>query len=147
VLELFDQVELDRPVGRRYYRLDKPRDTAGPTGSAVAVGYGKVWVLTCGTCNTGGHNGELLEFDPARGKVVRRFPVGRQGPNAVAIGAGYVWLANQVDESVTQRDPKTGRIVRRIRVGDPGSAAICGIAAGRDALWVAVGNRNCESST
>src|SRR5262249_39421796 len=124
---------------------DKARDTAGPTGSAVAVGYGRVWVLTCGTCNTGGHNGELLEFDPAQGKGGKRVPVGRQGANGIAGGAGAVWVANQVDASVTQRDPKTGRIVRTIPVGDPANAAICGIAAGRDALWVAVGNRNCES--
>ena len=131
---------------KQYYQLDKGRDTAGPTGSAVAAGYGKVWVLTCGTCNTGGHNEELLEFDPAQGEVVKRFRVDRQEPNGLAVGAGSVWVANQVDASVTQRDAQTGRIVRTIRVGDPSKAAICGIAAGRDALWVAVGNRYCEST-
>jgi DNA-binding SARP family transcriptional activator len=125
------------------YRLETG-DTSGP--SAVAVGYGKVWVLTCGNCNIGVDNQKLLEFDPDTGQVVKRIPLGSRNPNALAVGAGSVWVANQVDASVTQRDPKTGRIVRTIHVGDPANAAICGIAAGRDALWVAVGNRHCESS-
>jgi DNA-binding SARP family transcriptional activator/streptogramin lyase len=127
------------------YRLETG-DTAGP--SAVAVGYGKVWVLTCGTCNMGPGNDtqKLLEFDPDKRKVVKRIPLGSRNPNALAVGAGSVWFANQVDASVTQLDPKTRRIVRTIRVGNPRTAAICGVAASRDALWVAVGDRYCEDS-
>src|SRR5262249_58174339 len=87
---------------KRYYQLDKAHDTAGPTGSAVAVGYGRVWVLTCGTCNTGGHNGELLEFDPAKGEVVKRVPVGKKGQNDIADGAGAGMGAKDGDASVTE---------------------------------------------
>jgi hypothetical protein len=43
-------------------------------------------------------------------------------------------------------DPKTHGIVRTISVGNPSTAAICGIAATRDALWVAVGDRYCENT-
>jgi hypothetical protein len=107
-------------------------------GPAVAVGSGRVWALTS--------RDELLEFDPARGKVVKRVGVAWQKSNALAVGAGYVWVANQVDASVTQRDARTGRFVRTIRVGNPENAAICAVAAAHHALWVAVGNRNCESS-
>jgi len=128
----------------RSYRLDKTGDTAGP--QTVAYGYGKVWVLACRNCNTGNDNQELLEFDPVKGTVVKRIALGRRNPNALAVGAGFVWFVSQVDASVTQLDPKTLRIVRTIRVGKRGSAAICGIAAGSDALWAAVGNRYCESS-
>ena len=46
---------------KQSYRLETG-DTSGP--SAVAVGYGKVWVLTCGNCNIGHDNQKLLEFDP-----------------------------------------------------------------------------------
>ncbi len=128
---------------KQQYRLETG-DTSGP--SAVAVGDGKVWVLTCGTCNIGVDNQKLLEFDPATRRVVKRIPLGSRNPNALAVGAGSVWFVNQVDASVTQLDPRTLRIVRTIPVGKPESAAICGIAASRDALWVAVGARYCEDT-
>ncbi len=116
----------------------------GDTGPpAAAVGYGKVWVLARANSNVAD---KLLEFDPVQGKVVRRFPIGKNKPNGLAVGAGSVWIANQTDASLTQRDPKTGRPIRTIHIGNPQRAAICGIAADRAALWVAVGNRNCESS-
>src|SRR5205823_5505664 len=105
------------------YRLETG-DTSGP--SAVAVGYGKVWVLTCGTCNIGADNQKLLEFDPDKQKVVKRIPLGLREPNSLAVGAGSVWLTNQIDASVTQLDPRTGRIVRTIPVGEPRTAATCG---------------------
>jgi DNA-binding SARP family transcriptional activator/streptogramin lyase len=128
---------------KQSYRLETG-DTSGP--SAVAVGYGKVWVLTCGNCNIGYDNQKLLEFDPDRGKIVKRIPLGSRNPNALAVGAGFVWFANQIDASVTQLDPKTHGIVRSVSVGSPSTAAICGIAATRDALWVAVGDRYCENT-
>jgi DNA-binding SARP family transcriptional activator/streptogramin lyase len=92
---------------KQSYRLENG-DTAGP--SAVAVGFGKVWVLTCGTCNIGADNQKLLEFDPGTGRVVKRIPLGSRNPNALAVGAGSVWLVSQVDASVLQLDPKTRRI-------------------------------------
>src|SRR5437764_1965139 len=124
------------------YRLETG-DIAGP--SAVAVGDGKVWVLTFGTCNVGVANQKLLEFDPGTGRVVKRIPLGSRNPNALAVGAGSVWLVNQVDASVMQLDPKTRRI-RTFPVGNPRTASICGIAATRDAVWVAVGDRYCEDT-
>ena len=126
------------------YRLETG-DTSGPI--AVAVGYGKVWALTCGHCNQGPGNDtqKLLEFDPNKRKVVKRIPLGSRNPNALAVGAGSIWLVNQVHASVMQLDPKTYKI-RSIPVGNPKSAAICGIAASPSALWVAVGDRNCEDS-
>jgi DNA-binding SARP family transcriptional activator len=125
------------------YRLEKG-EWGGPI--AVGVGYGKVWVLTCGTCGIGGDTQQLLEFDPDKRRVVKRFPFDTQQPNALAVGAGSVWLVNQVHASVMQLDPKTRRI-RTIPVGNPGTAAICGIAATRDALWVAVGKYPCEDTS
>src|SRR5947208_5415065 len=124
------------------YRLETG-DTAGP--SAVAVGDGKVWVLTCGTCNIGVDNQKLLEFDPGTGRVVKRIPLGSRNPNALAVGAGSVSLVSQVDASVLQLDPKTRRI-RTIPLGNPRTASICGIAATRDAVWAAVGDRYCEDT-
>jgi streptogramin lyase len=125
------------------YRLETG-DTGGPL--AVAVGDRKVWVLMCGTCNTGPDNRELFEFDPDKRQVLRQIPLGDRRPNSLAVGAGFVWLTNQVDASVTQLDPKTGRIVRTIPVGEPRTAATCGIAASRGAVWVTIGDRHCVSS-
>jgi DNA-binding SARP family transcriptional activator/streptogramin lyase len=127
---------------RHAYRLENG-DTSGP--AAVAVGDRKVWVLACGRCNTGGHNQKLLEFDPTKHKVVHRFPLGKRNPNGLAFGAGFVWIASQVDASVLRLDPRTRRI-QDFPVGNPKNAVICGIAASRDSLWVAVGARHCESS-
>ena len=124
------------------YRLDTG-DTAGPVG--VSVGYGRVWVLNCGTCNGPTDNQELIEFDPNKRRVVKRIALTGRNPNALAVGAGSVWLVDQVHASLIQLDPKTHHM-RIIPVGDPRSAAICAIAASRDALWVAVGNRYCEDS-
>jgi streptogramin lyase len=125
------------------YRLDETGDTAGP--SAVAVGDNRVWVLTCGNCNQGQDTQKLLEFDPGKRKVVWRKPLGSRNPNALAVGAGSVWLVSQVDASVLQLDPKTRRI-RTIPVGNPRTASTCGIAATRDAVWAAVGDRYCEDT-
>jgi streptogramin lyase len=103
-------------------------------------------VLTCGNCNQGHDTQKLLEFDPDKRKVVWRKPLGTRNPNALAVGAGSVWIVSQVDASVLQLDPKTHRTVRIISVGEPGTASICGIAASRDAVWVAVGDRYCEDT-
>jgi DNA-binding SARP family transcriptional activator len=125
------------------YRL-QTGDTYVP---GIAVGNGKVWVLTsCGTCALPDTH-KLLEFDPNRRRVVHRFPLGLREPNSVAVGAGYVWFTNQIDASVTQLDPRSGRIIRTIPVGEPRTAATCGIAATHDAVWVTIGdNHPCVSS-
>jgi streptogramin lyase len=93
----------------------------------------------------GGATQQLLEFDPAKRRVVKRFQLGMQEPNALTVGAGSVWLVNQVLARVMQLGPKTRRI-RTIPIGNPINAAICGIAASRDALWVAVGKYPCEDT-
>jgi len=111
----------------------------------VAVGYGKVWVLNCGTCNGPIDNQKLLEFDPRERRVVKRISLRGRNPNALAVGAGSVWVVDQVHASLMQLNPKTHRI-RTVPVGNPKNAAICAIAASHDALWVAIGNRNCEDS-
>jgi DNA-binding SARP family transcriptional activator/streptogramin lyase len=123
----------------RSYRLERG-DVGGPT--AVAYGGRNVWVLTCGGCV----NQKLLEFDPQKEKVIGRFLVGNRNPDALAVGAGSVWLTDQIDASVAQINPKTLRILRTIPIGKPGAEDICGIAATHDAVWVAVGDAPCEDT-
>jgi DNA-binding SARP family transcriptional activator/streptogramin lyase len=122
------------------YRLEN-----GDLPQAVAYGGGKVWVLTCG-CSSGGPDQRVLEFDPAKHRVVEVFPVGTLKLDvALAFGAGYVWLTDRANASVVRLDPKTRR--RRIfPVGNPRTKALCGIAATRNTVWVAVGYKICEDS-
>ena len=130
-----------RPATRRpqTYRLEN-----GDSPLAIAYGGGKAWVLTCG-CN-GGPDQKVLEFDPEKGRVAKHFLVGTLSPNAaLAFGAGYVWLTDRANASVVRLDPRT-RHIHTIPVGNPRTKAICGIAATRNAVWVAVGYHTCEDS-
>ena len=78
VMELTDR-HADLASGTGALRLET-RNTAAP--SALAVGYGKVWVLTCGNCNDGGDNQKLLEFDPALKRLVKPIPAWKLHPDA-----------------------------------------------------------------
>jgi DNA-binding beta-propeller fold protein YncE len=59
----------------------------------------------------------------------------------LAVGAGSVWLAGGL---VSEVDPTTAKVARTIRVGGT-TKTPCGIAATRDAVWVAIGDRFCDT--
>jgi YVTN family beta-propeller protein len=54
------------------------------------------------------------------------------GPTGIALGAGAVWVANSLDNSVSKLDAATGDVVRTITVGGTPS----GVAFGLGAVWV-----------
>jgi peptide/nickel transport system substrate-binding protein len=58
--------------------------------------------------------------------------VGR-GPDAVAVGAGAVWVADELDDAVTRIDPVRRNAVTTVAVGSAPSA----VAVGAGAVWVA----------
>ena len=66
------------------------------------------------------------------GQVVDRIPVGR-GPGGVAVGDGEVWVANQLDGTVSEVNPAAGTVVATIGVGNGPDA----IAFGYRSVWVA----------
>lgn len=100
----------------------------GVAPSAVAVGFGSVWVASRndGTVSR-------IEAGSGRAELTTGFPrpseVG-QGPLAIAAGEGAVWVA-AADGTVTRIDPGTGAARAVARVSDPG-----GIAAGGGSVWV-----------
>jgi YVTN family beta-propeller protein len=76
--------------------------------------------------------GNLLLRVNSSGHVIDRIPVGH-GPAGVTVGDGEVWVANELDGTVSEVNPAAGRQVAAIRVGIGPSA----IAFGYGSVWVA----------
>jgi YVTN family beta-propeller protein len=92
----------------------------------VAVGEGSVWV-------TGDVlNPTLWRIDPERRRRTTAIAL-PFGPDAVAVAEGTVWVANQLDDSVTRVDARSGRVGPTIDVGHEPVA----LAASKGLVWVA----------
>ena len=76
--------------------------------------------------------GGVIRVDPATNRVVARIKTGR-GPIGVAFGAGSVWVANWLANTVTRIDPATGKALATIKVTATGPE---GMAFGASSLWV-----------
>ncbi len=105
---------------------DEPRISAavdvGQRPSAVASGYGSVWV-------TNSTDGSVSRIKPGT-EVSVPVSVGAS-PSGVAVGAGAVWVANSGDATVSKIDPATSRTVTiPVRPGPTGII----VAAGK--VWV-----------
>ena len=97
----------------------------------VAVGQGAVWLLAA--------NGDISRVDPTSYRIADNIPIGNR-PTAIATGAGSVWVADSIDNTVTRIDPAGANAVATpILVGQAPSA----IAVGDGAVWVA----NTEDDT
>ena len=103
------------------------RVTTGNGPTAVAVGFGDIWV-------TDSFENTVSRVDPT-GVVTAPIPVGR-GASAIAVGEGAVWVVDSLDDTVVRIDPQTNSVTTTISVGDYPS----GIAVGAHAVWVT--NRN-----
>jgi serine/threonine-protein kinase len=74
-----------------------------------------------------------MKIDTGRRQVVQTVPVGRN-PDAMAVGGGAVWVANEGDGTVTRIDQSTGNVMdRAIQVGGSPKA----IAFAEGSVWVA----------
>jgi YVTN family beta-propeller protein len=92
--------------------------------NGVAYGAGAAWV-------TDSADNFLLRVDSA-GQVIDRIPVG-SGPAGVTVGDGEVWVANELDGTVSEVNPGAGTQVATIGVGVGPDA----IAFGYGSVWVA----------
>lgn len=117
--------------GPKVDRIDPVTDSvtlsiplAGARASAVAFGFGLLWVADT-TDET------LLGFDPLTGALRHSFPLDIQ-PSALAVGAGAIWAADYGAGLVARIDPRSGGSIP-ISVGN-GPVAI---AVGASAVWVA----------
>jgi YVTN family beta-propeller protein len=79
-----------------------------------------------------GARNRVVRIDPRTGTVTQAINVG-SGPTAVAYGAGSVWVANNLDGTVSQIDPSANVVRATIPVGSaPNALAV----SGKD-VWVA----------
>jgi YVTN family beta-propeller protein len=96
----------------------------GLSASFALSAGGSVWV----TDHTGN---QVVQVDPAAGRVVRRLKVGAY-PFGLAYGARSVWVGSRYGNAVTRLDPATGKRKARIGVGGGPYA----LAYGAGAVWV-----------
>jgi YVTN family beta-propeller protein len=93
----------------------------GSTPYDATFAYGSAWTTTYGT-------GDLERIDPARNRVIARWPL--QNAAGVVAAFGSVWATGLT--SVIRVDPASGKVLATIPV--PESAAWT--AASADAVWV-----------
>jgi YVTN family beta-propeller protein len=103
----------------------EPRRTirVGAPVRGIAFGGGNLWV-------TDPVGNALAQVAPGGG-VAARVPVG-SGPTAVAYRNGTVWVANNLDGTVSRIDANSARVTGTFPVG----AAPNGLAVTADAVWV-----------
>jgi YVTN family beta-propeller protein len=116
------------PFAYRAGLLTGPSGSAVPHFSAIAFGERLVWIADRA-------QDRVTAIDPATNLAVRQISVGRE-PVALAVGYGWIWVANSHNDSVSRIEvaaPGRPSRVETIRVGlDP-----VDIAAGEGAVWVA----------
>jgi YVTN family beta-propeller protein len=112
---------LDPSVGAVVKTIDVTfRSSAG----SVAIGLGSVWAAFGG--------GEVGKIDPRSNNVVATGVVG-SSPSSVAVGEGWVWVANAGDNTVSQVNPRTTSAVAAPTVGRRPQS----VTVGDGAVWVA----------
>jgi YVTN family beta-propeller protein len=131
-------------------RLDPAGNRVTPVDACcgeLAAGAGGLWVAD-------GMNRAVLRVDPATGRVLARIPVPRaaapEGPFRIAAAGGAVWVTAETvqpkpgDPSLLWRvDAAANRFAGTLRIGTVGRNHIAAtLAAGRDTVWVAVGDRD-----
>jgi DNA-binding beta-propeller fold protein YncE len=121
-------------AGVRSVRLERD---AGWGPLSIAAGAGSVWVVTSA--------GALVRVDAETERIIKRIPLGAAEPQSVTVGGGFVWVVNHGTFSVSQVDPKTNRVVRTVPLGSA-TRTVCGIAASRSAVWVAIGDAYCDTA-
>jgi hypothetical protein len=104
-----------------------------PGGVSLAAGFGSIWAVDI-------FADLLLRIDPGTNRISDRIPVGGL-PTGIAIGHGFVWVANQLDSTVSRVSPETGRTVATIQL-DRGGIWPDAIVATSEAVWAVAGDGN-----
>jgi hypothetical protein len=128
---------VDRAANRVDGRIGLGRRLLGPVG--VAAQDDTVWVSCCAFQHGPRPAGMLLRVDTRRNRVVERIPI-VDGPLAVTVGAGAVWVAT-ARGGVLRVDPASNRVVGR--VGLAAGSRVEAITATPGGIWaVDTGDHN-----
>ncbi len=102
-------------------------DTIDISGEAsgIAVAGDLVWVSVA-------NQGRVERINPSTNKVVGSAIRVGNGPAGIAAGFDSVWVANQLDATVSRIDLETGEVQARIPVG----ASPTGVAIAAGSVWV-----------
>jgi DNA-binding beta-propeller fold protein YncE len=112
-------VEIDPHSGTVVGRMPVPEGI-----NDVRASDGAVWVL-------GRRKPNLIKVSAPTLQPIARIPVGRKALR-IAVAAGYVWVANYGDDSVSRVNPKGPHVAT---IGVPSKPY--GIHARADGIWVA----------
>ena len=113
-------------------RIDTRYDELVATTRVPSLNYGAAYVAAAdGTVWVAPELGLLSQLRE-NGTIAKEIDFGGT-PRAVAIGAGSVWLADDLAGTVTRIDPVSGVVAATITVGHAPSS----LAFGEGALWVA----------
>ncbi len=74
----------------------------------------------------------VARIDPSDLSVTLAYQSVGNGPTAVLLAFGSIWVANHLDRTVTRIEPSTGRVEATIEVGEGPNA----LGAAADSLWV-----------
>lgn len=115
-----------------------PKSTNGPP-TGVAAGEGAAWVSTGLSGESGGSRVQQVNLNT---NDVTPLPFDApSGGQAIATGAGWVWLTDPNRDRVWQIDPTTEDVVAKISVGDgtgkAGPDAIAVVEGANPVVWVA----------
>jgi YVTN family beta-propeller protein len=100
-----------------------PDVAARASSGSIAFGDGSVWFAS--------GVGTFARIDPAR-ETVSGTGIAGNSPSGIAVGDGFVWIANQGDNTVSQINPRTLGVVKPISVNRQPH----GVAAGDGSVWV-----------
>jgi DNA-binding beta-propeller fold protein YncE/predicted Ser/Thr protein kinase len=110
-------------AARKELGIAGPRRSLWPV-AAAAVGLALIGAALLGFFLTRGGGtpaalaGRLLRIDPASNHVTTSVPVG-DGPAAVSVGSGRVWVASYRDGTLWQLDPRSGEVRSVPALGRP----------------------------
>jgi streptogramin lyase/predicted Ser/Thr protein kinase len=108
--------------------VGKAQVSVGETVTDIAVGEGSVWFTDWQREET------LSRLDPDTMRVTGT--VDSAGDDAVAVGAGAVWLADIETGTLTRVDPATMKVTKRLKLFKPPFFAAVDVTVGSGFVWL-----------